>query len=260
MPFSPEEIKSKDFLVALRGYDKLEVASFLQDVASQHADLLAEVALARGEGRSESGPATDSFADLGDQVASVMRAAAEAAAQLQTETEREAASIRAAAGEEAGRAAAEARLELDAASELRAEAEREAAQTRAAAREEADRTSNEARQLLEAAKEARSTVEREAKELRESTIHHEQELRIQAEQTVEHFVASAREEIEEAVKQVLGGFEGLQQVEQRSLSLTDAVPPGSGESVGIPPASASEESNIQDEDAAASAPSHWRRP
>jgi hypothetical protein len=100
--------------------------------------------------------------------------------------------------------------------------------------------------------EARSTVDCEAKELRESTIHHEQELRIQAEQTVAHFVASAREEIEEAVKQVLGGFQGLQQVEQRSLSLTDAVPPGSGEAVEIPPTSASGESNIQDEDAAAS--------
>jgi DivIVA domain-containing protein len=250
MSFSPEEIKSRDFLVALRGYDKIEVESFLQEVASQYADLMAEVALARQEGRSGSEPVADPFADLGDQVASVMRSAAEAAAQMQTETEREAASIRAVAREDAGRAAEEARLELDAASELRAEAEQEAAQVRAAAREEADRTRNEARQALEAAKEARSTVEREAKELRESTMHHEQELRIQAEQTVAHFVASAREEVEEAVKQVLGGFEGLQQVEQRSLSLTEAVPSGSGEAVGIPPASASGESNIQDEDAA----------
>lgn len=252
MSFSPEEIRSRDFLVALRGYDKIEVETFLRDVASQHADLLAEVALARGEGRSESVPATDLFADLGDQVAYVMRAAAEAAAQLQTETEREAASMRAVAREEAGRAAAEARLELDAASEMRAEAEREAAQVRAAAREEADRTGNEARQVLEAAQEARSTVEREAAELRESSIHHEQELRTQAEQTVAQFIVSAKQEIEEAVKQVLGGFEGLQQVEQRSLSLTNAGAPDSGEAVEIPPASASDESNIQDEDAAAS--------
>lgn len=252
MSFSPEEIKSRDFLVALRGYDKLEVETFLQEVADQYAEFMEELEQARQGSTSASLPAADPFADLGDHVASVMRAATEAANQRQSESEREAASIRTAAREEAEHAAAEARQELDAASELRAEAERESAQLRAAAREEADRTREEARQVLEAAKETQSTVEREAKVLRESTMHHEQELRSQAEQTVERFVASARQEIEEAVKQVLGGFEGVQRVEQRSLSLTDAVPPGSGEAVGIPSASASGKSNIHEEDAAAS--------
>ena len=36
MPFTPEEIESKEFLVVLRGYDKEEVGSFLRAVASGH--------------------------------------------------------------------------------------------------------------------------------------------------------------------------------------------------------------------------------
>ena len=34
MPFTPEEIESKEFLVVLRGYDKEEVGSFLRAVAA----------------------------------------------------------------------------------------------------------------------------------------------------------------------------------------------------------------------------------
>lgn len=252
MPFSPEEIKSKDFLVALRGYDKIEVETFLQEVASEYADLRAEVTLAREQGRPGPATAADPYAELGDQVASVMRAAADAAAELRTETEREAASIRATAQEEAGRAAAEARLELDAASELRGEAEREAAQLRAAAREEADRTRNEARQVLDAAKEARATVEREAEELRDSAMRHEQDLRNKAEQAVAQLFVAAKQEIEEALRQVLGGCEGLQRAEQSSLSFTATMLPTGGEAVEIPPASAYGASQMPDEDAAAS--------
>ena len=33
MPFTPEEIESKEFLVVLRGYDKEEVGGFLRAVA-----------------------------------------------------------------------------------------------------------------------------------------------------------------------------------------------------------------------------------
>lgn len=217
MPLSPEEIKNRDFLVALRGYDKDEVVSFLHEVASQYADLMAEAALARQNGPSGPPPA-DPFADLGDHVASVMRAATESANQRQRESEEEAASIRRAAREEAEHAAAEARLELDVASDLRADAEREAAQLRSAAQEEAEQVRNEARQVLDQAMEARAAVEREAAELRESVMRHGQELRDRAERAVSQFVESAKRDIEEAVRQTLGGMDGLRRVEQRSLS------------------------------------------
>ncbi len=252
MPLSPEEISNRDFLVALRGYDKAEVEAFLRDVASQYADLMAEVVRAREEASTGSVPAADPFLDLGDHVASLMRTASEAAAQLRTEAEQEATSIRTGAQEEAAHAAAEARLELDAASELRAQAEREAAQLRAAAREEVARIRNEAGQMLDAARETRATVEREAKELRESAARHEQELRARAEQTVAQLVASAKQEIGEAMRQVLGGSERLQRVEQRPLSFGATVPPGSGEIVESPLAPASGPYQRPDEDAAAS--------
>lgn len=222
MPLSPEEIKNRDFLVALRGYDKDEVISFLHEVASQYADLMAEAALARQNGPSGA-PAVDPFADLGDHVASVMRAATEAADQRQRESEQEAASVRQAAREEAQHAAAEARLELDAASELRADAEREAAKLRSAAQEEAEQVRREARQVLDQALEARAAVEREAAELRESAMRHGQELRDRAEQALSDFVDSAKQEIDEAVRQILGGMERLQRAEQRSLSLSPSA-------------------------------------
>ncbi|HVL04316.1 MAG TPA: DivIVA domain-containing protein, partial [Acidimicrobiales bacterium] len=238
MPLSPEEIQNRDFLVALRGYDKHEVETFLQDVADQYAELMEELALARQGGVSASPSAADPFADLGDHVASVMRAATEAANQRQSDTEREAASILAAAREDAEHAAAEARLELDAASELRAEAEREAAHLRATAREEVERIRNEARQVLTQAQHARETAEQEAAELREGALRHGQEVRDRAEQTVLQFIESAKREIEETVKQVLGGMERLQRAEQHSLSFGTTVPPENDEPVENRPAPA----------------------
>ena len=251
MPLSPEEIKSRDFLVALRGYDKHEVEAFLHEIADQYAELMAELALARQGGTSASPSAADPFADLGDHVASVMRAATEAAEQRQSDSEREAASIRTAAREEAEHAAAEARLELDAASELRAEAEREAAHLRATAREEVERIRNEARQVLRQAQDAREAAEQEAAELREAALRHGQEMRDRAEQTVSQFIESAKREIEETVKQVLGGMERLQRAEQHSLSFGTTVLPDS-DAVENRPAPESDPYRRPEEDAAAS--------
>ncbi len=250
MPFSPEEIRSRGFVVALRGYDKVEVETFLQHVASQYEDLMAELELARVEGRSGSVVAADPFADLGDHVTSVMRAATDAAAHLRTESEQEAAAVRTIAQQEAERTLLEARLELEAASELRAEAEREAAQLRAVAQEEVARIKNEARKMLDAARETRSTVEGEVTELRESATRHEQELRTQAEQTVAQLIAAAKQEIEEAVRRVRLGCESLQRAEQDWSSPPLGVGPSRSETAEVPPARAS--GGSQTEDTAAS--------
>ena len=252
MPLSPDEIKSRDFLVALRGYDKDEVETFLHEVADQYAELMAELALARQGATSASPSAADPFADLGDHVASVMRAATEAANQRQSDSEREAAAVRTAAREQAEHAVAEARLELDAASRLRAEAEREAAHLRATAREEVERIRDEARQVLNQAQHTRETVEREAAELRESALRHGQEVRDEAERTVLQFIESAKREIEETVEQVLGGMKRLERAEQDSVSFATTVPPDGDEGVETPPAPASDPFHRPEEDAAAS--------
>ena len=44
VPFSPEEIESKEFLVVLRGYDKDEVGSFLRSVADDVRSLNDQIA------------------------------------------------------------------------------------------------------------------------------------------------------------------------------------------------------------------------
>src|SRR5256885_8540419 len=49
VPFSPEEIESKEFLVVLRGYDKDEVGSFLRAVADDVRALTEQAAQAGGD-------------------------------------------------------------------------------------------------------------------------------------------------------------------------------------------------------------------
>lgn len=170
----PEDIQNHDFLVGLRGYDKDDVRSFLAQVASEHATLLAELDDARRVAVTEApappaAEAPDDFENLGASVAAVLRAAKESARELLTEAEeRHAGAVRAAEDAlrqaradaeqirlDAGNAVADAQAEAD---EIRttvratvAEAEAEADQIRATAqasigdaRAEADRIVREA--------------------------------------------------------------------------------------------------------------------
>jgi len=97
---SPEEIEQKRFLVALRGYDKHEVDTYLREIAVAHAEELA--AAHRDHNEPVGGDLADPFEALGDKVASIARAAAEAAQAMLTDSERDADGRRAAATEEAG--------------------------------------------------------------------------------------------------------------------------------------------------------------
>ena len=74
MRFSPEEIEGKEFLPVLRGYDKAEVDGFLRAVAADYRALQQTIASAPATGAH-----ADGFAHLGDHVATVLRAAADAA-------------------------------------------------------------------------------------------------------------------------------------------------------------------------------------
>ena len=193
MPFTPEEIESKEFLVVLRGYDKEEVGSFLRTVANDVRELQEQGAAAPGSEASFAEPTAapepivaepapvpaaaptgiDPFSDMGKEMASVLRAASDAAGAIRQKAEdeaaervriaaEEAAGVRKAADEEAEAILAAARAtRSDAADEsarLREQASQEAAETRANANREAE-------QLVEAALARRDRLTNEALEL-----------------------------------------------------------------------------------------------
>jgi DivIVA domain-containing protein len=112
MPLSPEQIATKRFVVALRGYDKDEVDSFLLEVSEQVAEHLpgqdgAPVSPGR-EPSPPSGITDDALRRFAEQIEAVLRSAVTAADQI--------------------RARAEGEAEATKASALRAQAEAEAAQ------------------------------------------------------------------------------------------------------------------------------------
>jgi DivIVA domain-containing protein len=222
MSFSPEEIRSREFMVALRGYDKEEVATFLRSVADEYGEMRDALAQGTKDGASASGLPSDPFRGLGDQVASILRTATESAEQLRAESEQQANATRDAALREAARAAEEARLELEAAGELRAEAELQAAQLLASARKEAAETREAGRRDLEAARSARATAEREANELRTWLEHEERRARAEAGRRAAELIDQAAQEIQSAVAQVLQGCERLRTSQEEALHSAEA--------------------------------------
>ena len=129
VPFTPEEIESKEFLITLRGYDKDEVNAFLRAVATDYRDMLVG-----GRGISEAPSTGGTFEALGQEVSSVLQVARETASQMKSKAQDEAASLRRRAEEESGslREAA-----TKAARRLTEEAERHAIEVRAQAEREA---------------------------------------------------------------------------------------------------------------------------
>ena len=94
MPFSPEEVEEKDFLVTLRGYDKDEVRAFLQAVS---ADYKAALDSSRSAGQVSG----DAFASLGAEVSHVFQTAKESAEAVRRKADEEATALRARAEQEA---------------------------------------------------------------------------------------------------------------------------------------------------------------
>lgn len=77
MPFSPEEISSKHFVVTLRGYDRAEVDAYLRAVASDQTRLLRRISeLESPSGRSE-GPVEAGDGDLARLLDDALRAMTE---------------------------------------------------------------------------------------------------------------------------------------------------------------------------------------
>ncbi len=138
MPFEPEEIENKEFLSALRGYDRDEVRGFLQDVADDYRALLDML-----KQRQQSMPSVkDPYDVVGVELGQILKVARESGDRLRKKAEAEAGSL-------VGKSEQEAKSIRDsadkAARKQREEADRYARQVRAAAdREAADKTSRAA--------------------------------------------------------------------------------------------------------------------
>lgn len=152
MPLAPKDIESKEFSVALRGYEKEEVEAFLRAIAADYRAAL-------GEGNYEAiGSEIGQILQSASDSVSAMKARtdAEIAARLK-EAEADAATIRSAAKKEAAdlnkqvaglRRQIEAEIEAvkDTAAQIRAQAEKDAAATRATAETEAAQIKRQAQE------------------------------------------------------------------------------------------------------------------
>lgn len=138
MPFTPEEIDSKEFLITLRGYDKDEVKAFLKAVA-------ADFRAALDSAPTPTEAPGNAYEALGKDIGNVLQVAKQSADQLKKKAEEEATGMRRRAEEEANtlREAAS-----NAARRLTEEAERHSVQVRAEAeRDSAERTTDASRRV-----------------------------------------------------------------------------------------------------------------
>jgi DivIVA domain-containing protein len=179
MPLSPEEIRSKSFSVVYgRGYNRSEVADFLEQAASDYGAVIeAKSAGTDDRARSDEG--------IGAEIQGVLRAARESAAR-----------IREKAQQEAERALAEAHRR---AKELREKAERTEAQVRERTKKETQATIADAKQR---AREVKDRAENEAADLLadahkrfQTMAAHEQLLRERID-IIDDLVQKLKEEIE----------------------------------------------------------------
>lgn len=180
MAILPEEVETKEFIVALRGYDKDEVHDFLKDVAE-------ELRVLRS-GR-DTGEAEDPIRKLGDHVTEVIRNADDVARRLREGAKSESDEVIRRAKDESAALRDEAinirEAAERAAAEIRESAERDAAQfweaaneyateVRAKANREADELRETAKREVDALREAAS---RETDELLEAALREADELR-----------------------------------------------------------------------------------
>ena len=139
MPFSPEEIESKEFLITLRGYDKDEVNAFLRAVAADYRSALSR------QGADISVPSS-SYEALGTEISTVLSTAKQSAETIRKRAEDDATELR-------RRAEEESRQLRDAASRaakrLTEEAERHSVEVRASAEREASERLRESARRVE---------------------------------------------------------------------------------------------------------------
>jgi DivIVA domain-containing protein len=139
VPFSPEEIESKEFLITLRGYDKDEVNAFLRAVAADYRSALSR------QGTDVVVPSS-SYEALGAEISTVLSTAKQSAETIRRRAEDDATELRRRAEEES-RSLREAASR--AAKRLTEEAERHSIEVRASAEREASERLRESARRVE---------------------------------------------------------------------------------------------------------------
>jgi DivIVA domain-containing protein len=166
VPFSSEEIATKEFLIALRGYERNEVKAFLRAVAEDVRVLQAGEAISADRDTSRTGD-QDLFGGLGQTVANLMRSAAETAREAEEAARSESARLIRDAEEESERrvsaAARQARQQIEQADEYVNETQR---RVDSYASELIAKARTEAGSLLTSATEQSTRADQAAQEVR----------------------------------------------------------------------------------------------
>lgn len=215
MSLSPEQIATRRFVVALRGYDKDEVDSFLTEIGEQVAELLQTAPDPAAPGGTQDDP----LARFGQQIESVLRSAVAAADAIRGQVDQEVAALRASAIGEAQQRRDEAERAV---AQERDQWERERQQMAsdlAAARQQAEREIEESKAAASEALRAAQGVEATASELRESAsreLANAQAYRVAAEEEASAVMVRAAEEAERYRQEMIDRL-------QKSLSELSAI-------------------------------------
>lgn len=188
MSLTPEEIAEKEFLIGLRGYDKDEVRSFLRTVSEAFSEASQEPAepAAGPEPAPPVAPVAEpaaatsggDWANLGDEIAAVLRTAHEQASTLRSEAEAEVTALRQQAADES--------------LVTRGRADAHAEETHAAAEQER----NEAAAKLTAAQDEALKLVADAQVRVEAMM---EQTKVKAQQEANAEVAGLRDEIQQLV-------------------------------------------------------------
>ncbi len=181
-PLTPDQINSKTFSTAMRGYEKDEVDAYLKELSEEYAAALERPTAA-----------VDPVEKLGAEVTDVLRSARDAAESLRERSSAEAEQIRKRAAEKALELRRKAQEEAEAAIQsAQAEAKKtlELAQARAeqAIRQAEEQAARQRREVAEEVNRIREKTKREAADLldgavakHERLVSHEEQLRARVE-------------------------------------------------------------------------------
>lgn len=167
MELNVDDIRTKTFPVARRGYDRDEVDAFMRSLSEEVRGLVRRVREAEAVAKQLAAaphPPAGSFEDVGGHVAAVLESATQAAEGIKAEAEDEAAAIVEQAHRDTEHLRRDAAQQLAEVEQLKAQVEEEAARVVGAARSEASAlvasARERAREITEAAENGAAALER----------------------------------------------------------------------------------------------------
>jgi len=193
MALTPEEIEGRQFSIVPRGYDREEVSRFLTEVAASYRYAVHN--LLPGVQTTVASPPTDPFAELGEQVADILRATERLAERRRQELDADLAAVRAEAEQLIARTRRDAERDRDQARRTLAQAQERAdaivAEADEEARRRAERIEAEARARAEQVLARARGHEERLREVEQATLGRIQQLRTELQGIVDRFGAGA---------------------------------------------------------------------